>query len=67
MMGASNNSDFFVTGICSCNTSIHAIHGNKHKRFVTELMYRTYCMPILQEQKSVTPKSRKKTIIGGSH
>ncbi len=66
-MGTSNNLDFFVAGICSCNTSIHAIHGNKYKWFVTELKYRTYCMPILQEQKSVTPKSRKKTIIGSFH
>jgi len=30
--------------------------------FGTVLMYGMYGMPILQEQKSVTPQSRKKTI-----
>ncbi len=31
-----------------------------------ELMYRTYCMPILQEQKSVTQQSWEKTISRGA-
>jgi hypothetical protein len=32
LKGTSKNSDFFVTGVCSCKTSIHAIPGNKCKR-----------------------------------
>jgi hypothetical protein len=35
-------------------------------RTSTELMYRMYCMPILQEQKSVTQQSWKKTISRGT-
>ena len=53
-MSASKNSDFFLTGFCSCKACIHAIHGNKAKwsgvaaRFLCTGMYG---MPILQEQK----------------
>ena len=32
----------------------------------TELMYRTYCMLALQEQKPLTPLSRKKCIFRGA-
>ena len=30
------------------------------------VMYRTYCMPVLQEQKPVTPLSREKRIFRGA-
>ena len=38
-----------------------------HEDSSTEVIYRMYCMPILQEQKSVTQPSRKKCIFRGAH
>ena len=37
-----------------------------HEDSSTEVIYRMYCMPILQEQKSVTQPSRKKCIFRGA-
>ena len=63
--GASKNSNFFVRARKhrAENRSVYVIHEDSS----TEVIYRMYCMPILQEQKSVTQPSRKKCIFRGAH
>jgi len=47
-MGASNNSDFFVAGFCSCKACIHAILGNKCKQSgVPEALRGAYVQDVL--------------------
>jgi hypothetical protein len=46
-------------GAIAENRSVHKVHEDSS----TELRCRTYCMPFLQEQKTVTPQSRKKCIL----
>ena len=62
--GTSKNSNFYVRArkYRPENRSLQEV--NEDSR--TELMYRTYCMLALQEQKPVTPLSRKKCIFRGA-
>ena len=60
----SKNSNFFERAR-KRRPENHSLQGvNEDSR--TELIHRTYCMPVLQEQKPVTPISREKCIFRGA-
>jgi len=65
---AVNHMDVMYADFAGAKTCVYAIHEDivPCGYSSTELMYRTYGIPILQEQKSVTLLSRKKDIFGGA-